>query len=247
MTDTITVTGTPIRCKGKGARKREVAFAQIAPLSLLDYLSRDDMLQNLEAAFGDDPTSDELTTARDQHIIGRVAVRCEGDGDVARLEAARDVTLNFASHGVKSVPKGKLGTRTKEQQTAYNAAKKHFSDACAEIVATTTNDALCVALRKAGFGGALTQGKANKRKRAAAMKGSTARGKGDKQTSEAAKPDAKPKPLTASDACEHVANQLAALTQFCHKYGDKVDGELGDIVRDANKRAIKRMAALAEA
>lgn len=169
VTETVAVTVSPvIRLKGKGKAKRELAYMQVSTFALFDAQSRDAMLANLVIAFGTNPCEDEILAAREQHIAGRLSRFVPGDDDIAaRIESARDVYLTFApSDRTRPLEAHHKGKRTIEQDRAIVASRKHFSDACAEIVADPATPAtLREALLANGYGKAMTQKEQNDKKK----------------------------------------------------------------------------------
>ncbi len=168
VTETVAIAVSPvIRLKGKGKAKRELAYMQVATCALFDAQSRDDMLANLVAAFGAAPSEDELLAAREQHIAGRLSRFVPGDDIAARIELARDVYLHYApSDRTRPLEKTHMGKRTIEQDRAIVASRKHFSDACAEIVGNPATPAtLREALLANGYGKAMTQKEQNDKKK----------------------------------------------------------------------------------
>lgn len=263
-TETVAIAVSPvIRLKGKGKAKRELAYMQVSTFALFDLQSREAMLSNLCVALGSAPTKDEIIAAREQHIIGRLSRIMDGKDDSARLDKAREVFFYYApSDRNRPIdPKVHKGKRTAEQDRAIVAARKHLSDALAEIVANNGYGVptLAAALVANGYGKAMTQSDANKAKRAAAMAGTTKRGKGKgkAQAAPVASPAAAPShaqlvkapaSLTAQEAVDHVCSVLGGLQKFAKsKSGAKVMPlAFGQFVERINAEAIKLAGEFAE-
>ena len=72
MTKTATVSPVPA-FTGKGKALRQTAFAAIAGLSYDEAESRETALANMRTVLGETPSEAELSAAKREHIIGRVA------------------------------------------------------------------------------------------------------------------------------------------------------------------------------
>lgn len=166
--ETVAVAVAPvIKLKGKGKAKRELAYMQVSTFALFDAQSREEMLGNLVLAFGAAPSKDEILAAREQHVIGRLSRVVPGDDDSARIEKAGEVYRTYApADRTRPLEKHHTGKRTIEQERAIVASRKHFSDACAEIVADPATPAtLREALLSNGYGKAMTQKEQNDKKK----------------------------------------------------------------------------------
>jgi hypothetical protein len=200
-----------IALKGANKSAREMAFVKIAPLSLVESLSRAECVANLRMALGKAPNQLELSTARDEHIIGKVALKLAGKDNSDRLEKARDVVLHYATDKAKKVAKSQKGRRTPDQQRAYQAGKEQFSQLLASL---NLGSAQTPEQRNAG------------RTRKPAPAGSTKRAKAGQ--SEA------PGKVVRMDrelACQHVVGQAAALLAFSNKYAKLLPGDFGSAIQ----------------
>ena len=260
-TETVAIAVSPvIRLKGKGKAKRELAYMQVSTFALFDLQAREAMLANLCVALGTNPEKDEIVAAREQHIIGRISRIMPGKDESEKIEKAREVFFYYApSDRTRPIdPKVHKGKRTPEQDRAIVAARKHVSDAFAEIVANNGYGVptLAAALLANGYGKAMTQSDANKVKRAAAMTGTTKRGKGKADAAPAPAPAAPahsqlvkaPASLTAQEAVDHVCSVLGGLLKFSKsKSGAKVMPlAFGQFVERINAEAIALASEYAE-
>jgi hypothetical protein len=201
---------------GKGKVARELAMAQIAPLSFAEDTSRAASLDNMRKVLGNTPSEPLRKAARIRWIIGRVASRLPVNelprGKTSapdRLEYAEKVVtlMQRPAEGqtVGTLQKGKIGRRSAMQQRVVRAAEEAASLFFAEL----------------GLGKARTQGEKNaKQKRKVnqppVMAGS---GKGKAATpptySQLVKPAA---PVTADDAVTHCMMQSQSLIDYAKKY-----------------------------
>jgi len=218
----------PYVIKGRNALVRNTALAGVASLAYAESLSRAALVSQLKLALGKTPTAPELAGAMNEYVVGRVAHRL-ADGDCPkagmsvadRIAFARVVVTQYAGpakDGVKAkgLRKGQTGRRSIAQHKAVRAAESAWSLIKAELVEGST-----------------TQTLAQKNKRAAAMKGTTARGaKAATPThSELVKGTSADAPKSAADACERVATMTATLLAFTNKHAALLPAAYGQSIK----------------
>lgn len=234
-----------IAIKGKGKAQREAAYMQIAPLSFVEALSRNESVANLRVALGVSPSADEVKAAQVEWVIGRVASRLPADafpkGDMsnsAKLEHARNLVVSYASpaqdgKAARALRKGQLGRRTVTQHKVIRAAEEAWSLIKAEL----------------GQGNAQTQAQRNALKsdsvkgKGAAMAGA---GKGKRNDLSAAtttpthaelvKPSVA---LSEDDACSYIMTQAATLLAYANKNAKVIPTDFGAAIQ-ALKSAVNK-------
>lgn len=232
---------------GKGAKARQLAFANIPGLSYAEDSGRLASLANMRTVLGNAPSAHETACAKDQWQIGRIASRLPANalpkgrpmGDADKLAFAADLLFNKAvplKDGAtsKGLRKGKTGYRSEVQQRVVRAASEASSVFFAEL---GLSNATPTSIRDKA---AATKKTAN----APSMAGS---GKGKKgvapasNVSQLAVPAA---PVTADDYVQHMQTQLAALLAFDNKYAKirpvthgAFAEQLGALKQTANKAA----------
>lgn len=211
-----------ITIKGPGKAKREAAYAQIAPLSFVENLSRVETIANLKVALGASPSDDEVKAARTEWQIGRVASRLPASefpkdckSADAKIAFARDLVLHYAAppkEGAKArkLRAGQKGRRNAMQQRVIRAADEAWSQIKAEL----------------GAGNAQTQAERNKAKAKRAPHNNAKAS--DAKPNVAELPAAKD--MSPAIVVDHVAQQLAALRAFCDKNAKYVPNELNEVV-----------------
>lgn len=218
---------------GKGAVTRKNAFIAIAPHAYSEGLSRAELVATIRNALGKSPTPADVKLAKSEYVIGRIAARLApaefGKGtfdSVAKVGKAREWVELYAApvqdgKAARKLRKGQLGRRPIAVQRAIRAAEEAWSQLLAEC----------------GHGKAQTQGERNAKKRAPAMAGSTARGKGATPVhSDLIQPAKAP---TADDACQHVTLQAASLLAFANKNAALLPTDFGTAIK-AFKKAIDK-------
>lgn len=255
-TETVRIAAAPvIALKGKGKAARELAYMQIAPLSMIDTLGRADMLANLNLALGVAPSEAELKTAQSETTIGRVAARlpisefpkdCRSDS--AKLEYARSLVLHYAApaqegKAARKLRAGQLGRRTMIQHKAIRAADEAWSQIIAEL----------------GLGKAKTQAARNIAKRS--TNNNPVRGDG-KSASTTVSPSANAKPthselvkpaaeMSADEKHAFIVSQATTLLGFANKNAKDLDTDFGMAIQRfktainaaANARELRKAAA----
>lgn len=225
-----------IALKGKGKAQREAAYMKIAPLSFVEALSRDESIANLRAALTAAPSADEVTAARTEWIIGRVASRLpasefpkDAKDNSAKLEHARDLVTSYAApaqdgKAARKLRKGQKGRRSVAQHKVVRAAEEAWSQVKAEL----------------GLGQAQTQAERNKAKatRAPAMAGTTERGKAGAAPAHAelVQPS---KALSEDEACAYIMTQATALLAYANKNAKVIPTDFG-VAIGAFKSAINK-------
>lgn len=201
-----------VKLAGRNKVQRLIAFDSIAAQSMSEALSRQAVITTISVALGAKPSDNDILAARNEYIIGKVAMKLKGTDNVKRLSQSRDIVLHYAScpqDGVATRPlrAGQKGYRTPEQQRAYGAAKEQFSKIAAELKIGNAKtqaeaDASKAVGRPAGKGkGASTVRKVTKDQAAAIVA----------MTTSAAK-------MTRDMATTHIATQMANLLAFCNKH-----------------------------
>lgn len=241
-TETLAISAAPvITIKGKGKAKRELAYMQIAPLAMIESLSRSDMIENLRVALGANPTEAEVKAAQTEVSIGRVAARlpasefpkgCTDDGD--KLEFARKLVLHYAAPKVpgkqaRKLRTGQIGYRTDAQHKTVRAAAEHWSQIKAEL----------------GFGQAQTQKERDAKKIAKrSTNANPVRGDGKGATHAPTLSDTMPnggKVKDAPSACRVVETAAATLLAFANKNAKLLPTDYGMAIQ-AFKTAINTAA-----
>ena len=214
--------GLNISLKGRGKAERERAYANIAPLSFVENISRAESVANLRKALGTAPSVDELKAAQIEWTIGRVASRLPASelpkdctASNAKLQHVRKLVLQYAAPAKSAKAKlraGKIGYRSEGQHKAIRAADEAWSMIKAEI----------------GLGTAKTQKEKDVQKKTRATNANPVRGasKGDAKPSpesvpthaELVKPAA---PVSSDDYVRHMSSQLAALVAYDQKHARK--------------------------
>lgn len=214
--------GLNISLKGRDKAERERAYANIAPLSYVENISRAESVANLRKALGSAPSPDELKAAQIEWTIGRVASRlpaselpkdCMASND--KLQHVRKLVLQYAAPAKSAKAKlraGKIGYRTEGQHKAIRAADEAWSMIKAEI----------------GLGTAKTQKEKDVQKRTRATNANPVRGAGKADTkpspesvpthAELVKPTA---PVTSDDYVRHMTTQLGQLVAYDQKHARK--------------------------
>lgn len=230
---------------GKGASARLDAFEAIAPKAYVDGMSRAELMASINIALGLAPTEEQLESAKREYVIGRAAQRL-ADGEYPKANMAGGDKLHFMRSLVtqyaaptpdgkkaKALRNGQIGRRSIAQHKAIRAAEEAWSLIKAET----------------GYGQAMTQSARNASKSDAsksdankAARGTKAPGVAAPNTTQLATPA---KALTADDACQHVATQLATLQLFCNKNAKLIPAGLGAVVIAAKKACDKEMALIA--
>ena len=228
--------------KGKGKAARELAYMQIAPYAMIETMSRADMIANLKAALGTNPTEVELKTAQSETTIGRVAARLpvselpKGCTDEAqRLEYARDIVLHYAAPAqegkqARKLRAGQKGRRSINQHKIVRAADEAWSLIKAEL----------------GLGTAQTLKARNDAKRSTNANAVRGDGKGKGKVApapapahaELVKPAAK---MTSDEKHAYVVSQASTLLAFGNKNAATLDSAFGEAIQ-AFKRAIDKAA-----
>lgn len=203
--------------KGRNATLRGVALAGVATCAYVEGKSRADVLAQVNIVLGKAPTDVEVSAARVEYVVGRVAQKT-GDNALPiadQLAHARNLVTSYAApakDGVKAnkLRKGQLGRRTPEQHKAIRAAEETFSLIIGEL----------------GHGKARTMAEKNKR---AASHG---KGKGKLVTpthAELTKSSATP-PKTPAEACEMIALLSSSLLAYSNKYAGLVPTSYGQSI-----------------
>lgn len=213
----------PFAFKGRNALVRNAALAGIASLAYVEGKSRADVITQLRITLGKSPTPAELAATALEYVVGRVAQKL-GDNSkpiVEQLAFARQLVTQYAApvkDGVraKALRKGQLGRRTPEQHKAIRAAEGVWYLIAGEL----------------GFGASQTQ--AEKNKRQAAMKGSTARGKASTVPTpthgELVKSTATP-PNNADEACKMVMQLASSLLAYANKNAAVLPAAYGQSIK----------------
>lgn len=208
MTKTATVRSAAIiALKGAGKAQREAAYLAIAPLAMVETLSRNELVDTLRRALGSKPSEAEIKAAQQEVTIGRVAARLpasefpkDAKDNASKLEHVRNLVCFYAAppqDGKKprALRTGQLGRRSIVQHKAIRAADEAWSQIKAEL----------------GLGTAQTQAQRNEQKAKAkrAPQASTVNAKPTHE--ELVKPG---EPMTAARAHEHVLTQASLLAAF---------------------------------
>lgn len=198
--------------KGKGSQARMLAFDTIAPATMQGEVSRVAMIAAISKALGASPTKDELTVAKQEYVVGRIAARLPtaefprgtGDDSAKRIAWARVLVTSYAMPNKKAtkLPKGKTGWRSAIQQRVIRNAEEAWSKVLAET----------------GHGAAKTQAQANAAKadkaKATRAPHHNAKGKGASSAPAHAELVKPAKPLSADDACGFLLNQSQTLLHY---------------------------------
>lgn len=247
-TEALVITAPAIKLKGKGSAARKIAFAQIAPLSMIENTSRAESIANLAKALGTSPSDAEIKTAQTEWTIGRVASRLAAGefpkgtnvNDMSsRLEAARALVLHYAApkqegKEARKLRTGQLGYRSEAQHKAIRAADVAWAMVKAEI----------------GIGTGKTQKELNAAKRARSTNANPVRGDG-----KGAKPETKPthaptlsetlpnggKLKSAAEVCRVVETAAATLLALANKNAKLLPTDYGMAIQ-AFKTAINQAA-----
>lgn len=225
--------------KGKGAAARLAAYEAIAPKAYVDGMSRAELMASINVALGMAPTEEQLESAKREYVIGRAAQRL-ADGEYPKANMAGGDKLHFMRQLVtqyaaptpdgkkpKALRSGQVGRRSIAQHKAIRAAEEAWSLIKAET----------------GYGQAMTQSARNASKSdASKARGTKAPGTATPNTTQLATPA---KALTADEACQHVATQLATLQLFCNKNAKLIPAGLGAVIIAAKKACDKEMALIA--
>ena len=231
--------------KGKGAAARLAAYEAIAPKAYVDGMSRAELIGTINAALGMErergmaPTEEQLESAKREYVIGRAAQRL-ADGEYPKANMAGGDKLHFMRQLVtqyaaptpdgkkaKALRSGQVGRRSIAQHKAIRAAEEAWSLIKAET----------------GYGQAMTQSARNASKSdASKARGTKAPGTATPNTTQLATPA---KALTADEACQHVASQLATLQLFCNKNAKLIPAGLGAVIIAAKKACDREMALIA--
>lgn len=207
--------------KGRNALVRNAALEGIASLAYNEGKSRADVIAQLRIVLGKKPTAPELGAAALEYIVGRVAQKLPFGGRtvVEQLAFARQRITQCAApvkDGVKpkALRKGQVGRRTPEEHKVIRAAEGAWYLVNAEL----------------GFGASQTQ--AEKNKRQAAMKGSTARGKASPAPThgELVKSTATP-PASADEACKMVMQLASSLLAYSNKHANVLPAAYGQSIK----------------
>lgn len=224
---------------GKGASARLDAFEAIAPKAYVDGMSRAELMASINVALGMAPTEEQLESAKREYVIGRAAQRL-ADSEYPKANMAGGDKLHFMRQLVtqyaaptpdgkkaKALRNGQIGRRSVAQHKAIRAAEEAWSLIKAET----------------GYGQAMTQSARNASKSdASKARGTKAPGTTAPNTTQLATPA---KALTADEACQHVATQLATLQLFCNKNAKLIPAGLGAVIIAAKKACDKEMALIA--
>lgn len=227
-----------ITLKGKGKALREGAFMRIAPLSLVEALSRTETIANLKVALGTSPTEAEISVAAIEWQAGRVANRLAPSEfpascvePIDRIDHARDLITVYAAPPSDGKPARKLkagqkGRRTIAQHKAIRAAQEAWSQVLAEL----------------GFGTAKTQAERNADKAGKrATNANPVRGDGKgKGKANAATPShgelvKAPADMTAKDVTQFLSSQSVTLLGFVNKHAKVTPAAYGAAVRAFHK------------
>lgn len=234
-TETLAITASPvITLKGRNKAKREMAYMQIAPLAMIETMSRADMIANLREALGPNPSEAEVKTAQIETTIGRVAARlpagqfpkgCASDDD--KLQFARDLVTRYAAppkEGAKprALRAGQIGRRTPKQHKVVRAAEEAWSQVKAEL----------------GLGQAQTQKERNAKKATRSTNANPVRGdgKGDKAKAQHMPTLSETLPNggkmnDAASAHRVIDTAAATLLSFANKNAALLDTTYGTLVR----------------
>lgn len=225
-----------ITLKGKGKALREGAFMRIAPLSLVEALSRTETIANLKVALGLHPTEAEIGVAAIEWQAGRVANRLAPSEfpascvePIDRIDHARDLITVYAAPPSDGKPARKLkagqkGRRTIAQHKAIRAAQEAWSQVLAEL----------------GFGTAKTQAERNADKASKrATNANPVRGDG-KGKAKGAMPThgelvKAPADMTAKDVMQFLSSQSVTLLGFVNKHAKVTPAAYGAAVRAFHK------------
>lgn len=206
----------PYAFKGRNALLRNTALAGVAGLAFNEGKSRTDVIAQARIVLGRSPSPVEVAAVALEYVIGRVAHKL-GDPKASiatSLAYARQLVTQYAAPvkdgtKAKALRKGQLGRRTPLQHKAIRAAEGAWYLVNAEL----------------GFGKSQSQGEKNKRQ--AAMKGETARGKGDKVPTHSELVAGPKLAKDKADACGMVFTLAASLLAYTNKNAAMLPQEYG--------------------
>lgn len=231
-------------------KMQQDAMAHVADVTYAAGRSRDEQIETLNIALGDNPSDQRIADVRFEVTVGRVLLRLDvGEYPVGcrSLEAKKDFIrtqmLSYAPHNAEKVKTGQLGRRTEAMDKALNI-REYWSQLMAEL----------------GRGKAKTQKEKNKSKRATNENPARGEDKADDKTQDKT-PTPTPTPVAESATdlpdsksvdhaycTNHIMTQASQLLAFCNKadYAKHMPTDFGMAVIRFHRDVTKAMVAYQE-